>query len=282
MSVVIPAFNVQEFIKYTLESILTQTYQHIQLIVVDDGSIDNTPTVVQGISDKRLEYYHKENEGVSKARNYGFEKILGEYVVFFDSDDLMSPNFLEKRLQLLSEEDQYDGVCSDVIKIDCNGIELNRGFESTRIQSDIFEFKSNAITCPSGYMYRSKVLARNKLTFDENLQSSADKFYLVNFLKNHRIGRVTESPLLYRILSDSMSNKVTKKLVSDQISYLKRLKEDNLIPEKYKKPFVSHVHYSISGMGLKAKCYHKCVKHALVSLIISPLTFFRLKQGLYS
>lgn len=104
ISVIIPAYNREKTIAKAINSVLNQTYEDIECIVVDDCSTDNTENVVKAINDSRLKYYKLENNsGACFARNYGIEKSLGEYIAFQDSDDEWLENNLEKQLEKLKE-----------------------------------------------------------------------------------------------------------------------------------------------------------------------------------
>ncbi len=102
VSVVIPLYNAEKYIEETMQSILNQTYQNIEIIVVDDGSKDQSPTIVKELQRKhpeKVRYIHQKNQGVSVARNTGIEHANGEYVAFLDSDDLWHPSKIEKQVQ---------------------------------------------------------------------------------------------------------------------------------------------------------------------------------------
>lgn len=108
VSVIIPTYNRAHLIGETLDSVLAQTYQNWECIIVDDGSSDNAEEVVRSYvkKDSRFKYYHRPEEhlsGGNGARNYGFKMSQGEYVNWFDSDDLMVPEKLEEQLKLLIE-----------------------------------------------------------------------------------------------------------------------------------------------------------------------------------
>ena len=94
-SVIIPVYNKEHCIQRTIRSVLAQTFQDFEIIIVDDGSIDKSLSVINSILDSRIIVYHKANEGVSIARNYGIEKANREFVCFLDADDEWEPNFLE-------------------------------------------------------------------------------------------------------------------------------------------------------------------------------------------
>lgn len=94
-SVIIPLYNKQNFVAKTIQSILDQTYSLFEIIVVDDGSTDNSYYEVKQIDDERIRIFRKKNEGVSIARNYGIYKAKHKYITFLDADDIWLPDFLQ-------------------------------------------------------------------------------------------------------------------------------------------------------------------------------------------
>ena len=102
-SIVIPTYNRANFIGNTIESLINQTFTDFEIIVVDDGSTDNTGEVVKAIADPRVFYYKKENAERGAARNYGAQKAQGKYINFFDSDDLAYPNHLAEAKKLIDK-----------------------------------------------------------------------------------------------------------------------------------------------------------------------------------
>lgn len=103
ISIVIPLYNKEKAIEATLQSVLAQTYTDFEVIVVDDGSKDNSLQVTQSVKDKRLRVIHKENGGVSSARNRGIREANGEYIALLDGDDLWAPTFLEEQVALMHD-----------------------------------------------------------------------------------------------------------------------------------------------------------------------------------
>ncbi len=93
-SIIIPTYNRANFIQIAIKSVLAQSYQEFEIIIVDDGSTDNTIEVVNAFADPRIQYYYTENSERSAARNLGIQKCGGEYVCFLDSDDAFKPNHL--------------------------------------------------------------------------------------------------------------------------------------------------------------------------------------------
>ncbi|MBQ7725912.1 MAG: glycosyltransferase family 2 protein [Clostridia bacterium] len=98
ISIIVPAYNVENHVQKTIESLLSQTYQNIEIICVDDGSKDHTLDVLQALAEKdgRIKCLHKENAGVTKARQFGIEHAKGEYIGFVDADDILEPDMYER------------------------------------------------------------------------------------------------------------------------------------------------------------------------------------------
>lgn len=104
VSVILPAYNVEKYIAKSISSVLSQTFTDFELLVIIDGSPDNSKTVAESFSDKRISIFEKENGGLSDARNYGLKRARGKYVYFMDSDDWIEPELLEDNLKILNKK----------------------------------------------------------------------------------------------------------------------------------------------------------------------------------
>lgn len=113
ISVIVPVYRVEEYLERCVESILSQTYENLEVILVDDGSPDRCPTICDAYAgkDARVKVIHQENKGLSGARNAGIELAEGEYLAFVDSDDYVSPHFIEGLHELLQETGCAIGQC---------------------------------------------------------------------------------------------------------------------------------------------------------------------------
>ena len=107
VSVIIPTYNLCDLLRSTIDSVLAQTLEELELIVVDDGSTDGTRDVVQSIEDRRVKYLHKDNGGTPAARNYGLARAEGEFVAFLDHDDLWPSNYLEVMIGELEKKPEF-------------------------------------------------------------------------------------------------------------------------------------------------------------------------------
>jgi glycosyltransferase involved in cell wall biosynthesis len=125
VSVVIPTYNRTHFIAEAMQSVIDQTFTDFELIVVDDGSTDNTREVVSSFKDHRIKYiYYQENKGASSAQNTGIRASTGEYVAILGSDDIWLPQNLELQVKLLDSRPDIALVCSDMYLFDNNSRKL--------------------------------------------------------------------------------------------------------------------------------------------------------------
>lgn len=111
ISLVIPLFNKKDVVSTTINSCLNQTYQNIEIIIIDDGSTDGSGAVVKTYKDSRIRYYYKENGGVSSARNFGLWYVKGDYIMFLDADDIILSDCIEKLTYPLFKDSNIDLCC---------------------------------------------------------------------------------------------------------------------------------------------------------------------------
>ena len=176
ISVVIPLYNKEKAIARTLASVLNQTTSPAEVIVVDDGSMDNSLQVVQSIKDNRLRVIHKENGGVSSARNRGIREAKSKYVALLDGDDLWDPTFIEEQTKLIADfpDASMWGVNTAFIrgekyyKWDQGMPEGYRGYVE-----NYFGTKHNDLFCSSSVVIRKDVFEHVGY-FDERIAASED------------------------------------------------------------------------------------------------------------
>lgn len=114
ISVIVPAYNVEKFIGKCIDSILRQSFKDFEVLLIDDGAKDSTPEICDACAkkDSRIKVYHKENGGLSDARNYGIDRMQGKYVTFIDSDDYVDSGYFEYLYGLITEEEDIQiAIC---------------------------------------------------------------------------------------------------------------------------------------------------------------------------
>ena len=113
LSVNIPCFNSGRFIRQTVESVINQTFQDLEIVIVDDGSHDNTKQIISSFKDARIRYFYKDNEGLAFTRNKAIDLSDGEYIALLDHDDLWEPEKIEKQLEVFKKNNNLGLVFSD-------------------------------------------------------------------------------------------------------------------------------------------------------------------------
>lgn len=127
ISVITPTYNRARYLPAAVRSVLHQTFQDLELIIVDDGSVDDTLAVLESLrSDNRVRYFYQQNKGQSHARNFALQKAKGDYVAFLDSDDLWEPEKLEMQLAVFKANPEVDIVHGDEAMIDEKGEVISR------------------------------------------------------------------------------------------------------------------------------------------------------------
>ncbi|WP_143812037.1 glycosyltransferase family 2 protein, partial [Oenococcus oeni] len=130
VSVIMPVYNVAGFVLQSIKSVINQSYHYFELIIVDDGSSDNSLQIIKKFlsqnPDPRVKLYYKKNGGLSEARNFGLARANGYYIYFIDSDDFIEKNLLEKSISILQQQNS-DMVFFNYFEISSGGNNCSRG-----------------------------------------------------------------------------------------------------------------------------------------------------------
>ncbi|MRT17176.1 glycosyltransferase family 2 protein [Vitellibacter sp. q18] len=217
VSIIIPTYNRAHLIGETLDSVLAQTFQYWECIVVDDGSTDTTDEVMAEYiaKDARFKYYRRPKDrlpGGNAARNYGFEKSRGEYIQWFDSDDIMLPAYLEKKVAAFTP--------TAVLTI-CNGYSADANLQNRKLKNmpTITHLFKQYVLWQSGIMSPSILFRRSFIEkqnlFDETLlRGQENEFFSRIFFKLHPTAFVQLNSGLYLY----RQHQVTKSVI-DKTSY---------------------------------------------------------------
>lgn len=239
ISVIIPTYNRTHLIERAIQSVLNQTYQDFEIIVVDDGSIDNTKEVLESFSDKRIRYIrHEKNRGGAVARNTGIKIARGEYIGFLDDDSEWLSKKLEKQMKAFE-------AASPEVSIVYTGLLRIENDRKVYIPSPTIKKKENNIQrelLKKNFIDTSTILVKkeclNKVgVFDERLPRFQDWELVIRISKCYKFKLINEPLVISYYTADSIS--------ADQNALIKGFE---LILEKYSKDFAK-------DKKLLAECY---------------------------
>ncbi len=200
LSIVMPVYNVAPYLDEALNSAEKQTYKNLEIICVNDGSTDNSLSILKnhGKKDKRIKIIDQKNQGVSEARNVGLRAAVGEYIYFFDSDDIMAPHAMEKSIKLL---EKYN---ADVVKFKTSRFKYNVkidtskcSYDSSLIKVDDFKPGNNNVKffVDGGWevwnqVFRKSSILDNAIEFDKDIGYGEDLVF--SFLMSSCVKKVVK------------------------------------------------------------------------------------------
>ena len=225
VSIIIPAYNVEQYIEECLMSLIKQTLKEIEIIIIDDGSTDYTHTIACAFKeDKRVKIIKQENSGVSHARNKGIEIAQGEYISFVDSDDWVDINYFEKLYDAITRHDA-DIACSTMIRKRQNHQKYRVHYTKEKVYSflqekiDVCNVPKCCYTCSK--LYKTTLVKNYRFTEGVYFE---DVLWTPQILKDsYKLVTVPDTNYYYRV----NNNSIVKKLPSN------KKQEDSYNSKKY-------------------------------------------------
>ncbi|MFX1573980.1 MAG: glycosyltransferase family 2 protein [Promethearchaeota archaeon] len=231
VSVIIPTYNRSSFIKETINSVINQTYQNFEILIIDDGSTDNTKDIVLSFNDQRIQYIYQEHSGFpAVVRNTGMKIAKGEYIAFLDSDDLWFPQKLEKQIKLFEKYPSKLLISTNGIIFPAKPYIKFLDFKKDKIISLNELLRKNIIINSSVLIKRSII---NEIGFlDENsiLKSGQDYDYWLRLLKHKENSILVLKDILVKY-RDHESFKISTN--KDPKHFLKKYRKKKYIYNKY-------------------------------------------------
>jgi len=209
VSVIIPTYNRCNLLTEAIKSVLQQSYGDFEVLVIDDGSTDDTRLVVESISDDRIRYLYKDNGGQSSARNLGFVKAKSKYVAYLDSDDLWSSDYLETMVRQLDANEDYGAVYTRIISLHSDGRreELSKPEHYRSGWITKYFFDSMAYLAPLATCFRKS--ACEDIFWDEALRRDEDYDFFLRVSTKTQFLFVPDAYAIKRAHAGSFSSEVT-------------------------------------------------------------------------
>lgn len=231
VSIIIPVYNVDKYLDECLNSILNQTYKNLQLIIIDDGSTDNSTKIIE-IYEKKFSnmiFLRQQNKGVSVARNLGIQYITGDYVLFIDSDDFLEAHMIEKMVRKIKDENSDIAICGyktyfgeNMRENKCVNlqVEKNKRYTNIDVINMMLEYKIR------GFLWNklfSRKLINSNFKFDEGRY--IEDWYPVfeSIYCSKEISFIVEPLYNYRQRSESCLHRLTSKKIDDYLYAINKI-----------------------------------------------------------
>ena len=216
ISIIVPIYNASKYLKKCLDSLVNQTKKELEFVLINDGSTDDSESIIKSYKDSRIKYFKRSNHGIGKTRNFGINKSTGKYIMFLDSDDYLEEDACELLYKKI-EKDNLDLVVCDFYKVinNSNNLEKITNFKNTSLK-DNPNLLLDINLAPWNKIYRSDLIKNNNIKFIEDLKYEDAPFVALALLKSKKIGKV-DKPLINYTIHDSSETTVRDKRVFDII-----------------------------------------------------------------
>lgn len=277
VSVIIPNYNYGRYLGPAIDSVLRQSYPRVETIVMDDGSTDESETVVRSYG-PRVRWLRQEQQGVSVARNHGVRESRGELVAFLDADDAWRPGKLEQQVRVMLARPGLGLVhCGELI-VDESGGEVQRRVEGLEgwVAEELLRDRRVVIVAPGS----TALVPRDAFDaiggFDPRLSTFADWDFCYRIATRYPVGFVPEVLVTIRSHRTSMQRNVFAIEHDMLLAYEKAFREAAPGLRRLRRPCYGHLHMVLAGSFLAAGRPYEGLRHLLTSLWLAPQNGARL------
>ncbi len=273
VSVVIPTYNYGRFIGEAIESVLAQTLKPKEVIVVDDGSTDETEAVVASFSDRGVRYIRQNNEGVCSARNRGVAESNGELIAFLDADDTLEAAKIEKQVSRFAEDDEvgivhcgmreFDSETGETIRLHLDGGEVG-------VADNLLLWEGLVVVGPGGTIIVSRKAFDEVGGFDARMKVGEDWDFCYRVARKYKVGFVAEPLVNYRIHGAAAHHNVDNMERGMAMFYEKAFDTDDERVLALKDRALGNYHKIMSGSYFQSGRFGKFASHAIRSIAHRP------------
>ncbi|MFA6831149.1 MAG: glycosyltransferase family 2 protein [Bacteroidaceae bacterium] len=225
ISIIIPVYNTAEYLPHCIESVLAQTYINFELILVDDGSIDQSPAICDayGSKDHRIKVIHKANGGVSSARNVGLDNAIGQWIVFIDADDWVGTHYIDALIKAVDNDQMliFQGVHFIKENKDDNTLlEFDNHIVSANSYKDLFSvMKIQLFGYPFSKLFNRAILTTHNIRFDQDIRAREDLIFMLHYLLHIKMVKfISNSNYYYRIFTGGLHSVITSYISEHRLS----------------------------------------------------------------
>ncbi|MBS1573218.1 MAG: glycosyltransferase [Bacteroidetes bacterium] len=253
VSVIIPVYNAEKYIEQTIRSVLNQTFQDFEIIVLNDGSTDKSLEIIKGLAsqDNRIIYIDKTNTGVSDTRNVGIENTRGSYIAFLDADDIWKENNLSVKIHTLNETGSK-WTFSDYEYLYENDKHLHftkGGITPTNIVTNLLLWEKEVVPGPCSNIIVHRSLIDEGVKFDTRLSSPADRDICLQLASRTEPIFIDQILWIYRQHEQSMTTNNTK-VIKEMIYLYKKADEQKwFVDRSVRRKAYSNMNLKLAGMS---------------------------------
>lgn len=271
VSVIIPNYNYAKYVGEAIDSALNQTYENLEIIVVDDGSKDNSREILESYGDK-IKVIFQENAGVSAARNNGVKNSNGKYIAFLDADDIWFSEKIAKQVNVLEKNEDVGLVDVGLEEFDNNGNIISSrldGLSGWVSNEFLLLERSVVLGAASGMMLPRKVFDEVG-GFDLNLLTSADWDFCYRVNRLYKIKFIPEVLIRYRNHGTNMHSNVKRMEREMFYGFEKAFSENSSDIQTIKQRSYSNLHKILAGSYFHNREYKDFIKHTFRSIYLYP------------
>lgn len=274
ISVIIPTYNNAQFIRDAIDSVLSQTYKNYEILVIDDGSTDNTKEIIEKYNGKRIKYIYQENKGLAAARNTGIKASTGELVAFLDSDDMWLPEKLERQISIINGFPNVGLVGCGYYGIDESGKRVKetkgRDYPDKELLLNNLMMRNVVTGSGSGVLAKKECFNKAGL-FDESFRSTEDRDMWYRILKFYDLKFVSDYLVIIRVRRNSLSKNVAMMKFSQKKFIQKHLENMGFVR---KSKSYSYVYLDAAREYYIAHKRFLAAINAFLSIIIHPFKVY--------
>lgn len=271
VSVIIPNYNYANYICEAVDSALNQTYENVEVIVVDDGSHDDSRELLESYGN-RITTIFQENAGVSAARNNGVRRSTGKYVAFLDADDVWLVDKCAKQVDSFEKEDDLGLVHVGVEEFDADGNVLKKRLDgmSGAVSHEFLLFERPVVLGGGSGLMVPREVFEEIGGFDLNLLTSADWDLFYRISRSYNIGFVPEVLLKYRIHGSNMHGNIKRMEREMLYGFEKAFCESSADVQSIRRRAYGNLHKALAGSYFHAGEYGDFLRHSFKSLFLNP------------
>lgn len=281
ISIIVPVYNVEQYLVECIESIVTQSYKHFELLLIDDGSPDKCGSICDEYArkDERIRVFHKKNEGVSVARNFGLQRAHGEWITFCDSDDYLEKNALKQVVLTI-----YEFKDIDIIQFLSNRTPIdNHCIYDVVLDHTDYLLMNHPVTV-WGSFFKKEIISHYNIKFIEGLKLGEDQIFLLDYIQyTIKCILLKERLYYYRVNNNSITMNMKCEDITDALYSFNSLKkrmplihervDTNLIELFCNKEVINN--YKLNSLR---KIYYELNILSFVTQAKSPKIFYRIAK----